>query len=1144
MDPSDGFGRTAGKPGRPWRSRRGYAAAFGAFALVTASGLPGVWTAIANGALDAAQGPSALALGLQIGGLAVGGALAGLFVRRETRSAGRALAMAEEAQQRAQDAHERLGEALETMSEGFALWDADDRLVLFNQRLIDLYVVCGVNIREGLGFEQMIRNGAETGQYAGVGPDDVEEWVAWRLAAHRAPKGPIEVALSDGRFLQIDERRTLSGYTVAVRTDITELKRRQSELARQSALLEATLANMTQGLCLWDARGAMVLANRRLSELLDLPERLTAPGTHMSELAAYLADRGDYGDTDREAGDRRDLSDLPDGCCRRYERPAPNGRILEVISTPLPDGGRLVTYADITAFRQVESELRDSELRFRRLSDAALEAVIFHDKGVIIDANAAAAAMFDFTLADLIGREPDQLIAPDDRNKIHRPPEQGKATRLEMWCLRRDGSRFLAQASMRTVPYRGRLAGVVSFRDVTEQRRAVDTLRRAKEQAESASRSKSEFLAMISHEIRTPMNGVLGMVGLLLDSRLSSEQRAYAQTARESGEALLTVLNDILDVSKMEAGKLTLEANDFDLVSVVESVVELLAARATAKGIDLVSLVPAGVPTGLRGDAGRLRQVLLNLAGNAVKFTERGGVTVSVSLDGRDSGSARLHFDVTDTGIGIAAEQQTRLFREFTQADPGLSRRYGGTGLGLAISKRLVELMGGDIGVESVPGSGSRFWFTVGLALQAEPRPQHRPPLPSGKRLAVLESNPVSRHVLAEQLTSWGAAVRTFEDASALIEAAETARAAGTPFDAALVEKQDGDAGTGEVARRLRAAGVERLVLMTLIGHHAERQALETMGYAASIVKPARQARLLTALAGEGTGAARPADPNAAAPAPQPAARSGSADDNRRILVVEDSITNQMVATALLKNAGYQVDVAGDGLEAIEAIRTVPYDLVLMDVAMPELDGFAATRALRAMPPPICTIPIVAMTANAMEGDRERCLGAGMNDYVAKPVERKHLLDVVGRWLPTGAGHSVPLSPLPPPQAVAPLEPAAGILDHDVLDQLALDLDRNVLPELIVAFMREADSRVGDIAQATAALDLDALERHAHTLKSSAGTFGATRLSDCMRKIEGACRMGDTDRAVGLATQVPALVAATCQAYRTCGLLHPPIAAE
>ncbi|HYD32712.1 MAG TPA: response regulator, partial [Azospirillaceae bacterium] len=788
-------------------------------------------------------------------------------------------------------------------------------------------------------------------------------------------------------------------------------------------------------------------------------------------------------------------------------------------------------HVDVTGPRQMEARLNESEDRFYTLTDAVLEAIIVHDHGQVLEANITAARLFGFaSVSDMIGIHADRLIAPEYLDAAHRRIESRYEGMFEIVCLRRDGSRFLAEGVGRFVTLDGRTTRVIALRDVTERRRGETKLRLAKEQAEQASQAKTAFLAMISHEIRTPMNGVLGMIGLLLDTRLTSEQRTYAQTARESGEALLGILNDILDVSKMEVGKLTLEANDFDLVGVVESTVELLAARATAKGIALAACVPAGVPSALKGDAGRLRQVLMNLAGNAVKFTEEGGVAVTVThIDAGhpDPTNVRLRFEVADTGVGIDRQAQSRLFREFTQVDPVLSRRQGGAGLGLAISKRLVELMGGEIGFDSRPGEGSVFWFTITLTRQAAalavtPGAEAL----TGRRVLLIERNAVCRRTLAQQLASWGAQVTDHANlAEGLADLAEK----GKRFDAAVVDgafaEQPPDLLVLQsLARGLGPAGSTRLVLLTLVGHRTDWPLLERMGFSSCVLKPARQAHLLTALGG------------VPLPRPTPARTAGAEpaapDRNRRLLLVEDSVTNQMVAGAILKSAGYQVDVAADGLEAVEAVRNRPYDLILMDIAMPELDGFGATATVRSMPEPIGSTPIVAMTANVMEGDRDRCLVAGMNDYVPKPIDRAQLLKTVARWLPPrpAIGEATPITV----NAAPPVIEAEPVLDEDVLEQLAHDLDTEVLPELVREFVAEATARAERIASAN---DPATLAQEAHTLKSTAGTFGARQLSQRARELERLCKGEGEGDIPALSRGMPALVRLTSAAYRTRGLL-------
>jgi len=1096
------------------RRRQGLIAA--AVVLLLTSILHGAWhlAAMPDGAGTATLSPF-----LEVAIPPVAGGLLILLLAREAAEASRLRGAALAAEHRATDAYHHLAEAIDAINEGFALYDADDRLVACNTRYRELYALSGP-IVPGVPFEEVLRRGAASGQYADcdpADPADIDRWVAERLRHHREPAGPIEQRLSDGRWLKVNERRMSDGAHVGIRTDITEIKRREEELAYKSALLEASFATLPQGVAVWRDR-RLVACNPRLVTLFGLPQGLMRPGLELEEFLSFLAGRGDFGPGDPKslAARVRGAVDVDSG--RSVEVPLPDGRVMQITPLRMDERTVLMAYNDITDFRRVEAELRASEERLRQLSDAAADAIVVHEDGRIVDVNRAAVELTGYAQDELTGRSIIDLIAPEDRDKGRQRLTVRAEERFEITCIRADGSRYIVEGQTRYVDDRGRPLALVSVHDITGHRRAEAQLRLAKEQAELASQAKSEFLRMISHEIRTPLNGVLGMVGLLLDGEMNEQQRTYAQTARESGEALLAILNDILDLSKMEAGKLALEANSFNLVDVVESVVDLLAARATAKGIGLAACVPASLPAGLRGDAGRLRQVLLNLVGNAVKFTDLGGVAVTVSLAERDEeetagdGRVWLYFEVTDTGVGIPPEAHATLFDEFTQVDPNLSRRHGGTGLGLAISRRLVEVMDGAIGFDSTPGRGSHFWFTV--PLEPQPAPSRVGAL-KGRRILLFEGNPVSRRTLAAQIRSWGAEVVEAVDAAVALAAAGNRR-----FDAAMV---DGVAPGMDESRlsalveALHAAGVDRVVLLTVIGHAMDWARL---GIAAAVVKPAHQARLLTALGGPpaigGPGVEPVRLPPAEAPRPQMT--------GRRILLVEDSPTNQMVATAFLKGAGCQVDVAANGLEAIEAARTLPYDLVLMDIAMPEMDGLTATRALRALPPPAGTLPIVAMTANAMEGDRERCLAAGMNDHVAKPVDRVRLLDIVARWLP-------PEPAVPPNPALA----GGDALDLLVLDQLAEDLDAEMLPDVIRQFVEETQARAVRIAAPEA--DLAILGQEAHTLKSTAGTFGAKLLSAAAQDLERACREGNDGEVEALRRRVPALVHDMAEAYRGRGLL-------
>ncbi len=654
--------------------------------------------------------------------------------------------------------------------------------------------------------------------------------------------------------------------------------------------------------------------------------------------------------------------------------------------------------------------------------------------------------------ADFLGnraRTFASLVHPEDRATVDGAVAEGLAARLpftaEYRLLHRDGTtRWVYEKGQGIRSDSGELLCLDgALFDVTERHRAAEELRLAKEAAEAANAAKSDFLATMSHEIRTPMNGVMGMTGLLLDTELSDEQSRYARTAQQCGEALLTLINDILDYSKFEAGKLTLECIDFDVAELLEGTAQLHGPRAHGKGIDLATFVEPEVPARLRGDPGRLRQVLLNLVGNAIKFTSSGGVAVEVSRQSGGGEAIFLRFDITDSGIGIAPEALPNLFTKFTQADSSTTRRFGGTGLGLAISKQLVSAMDGDMGVDSTPGKGSRFWFTVRL----EPAVVARAPNPcaaalQGFRALIVDDNEVNRLIFRKQLGAWGMTVQTVEDGPAALAALDEAERQGSPFDVALIDQMmpgiDG-VELGRQIRRIPAFAAVKLVLATSLGVRGLVARAEASGFAIAVSKPVAQSKLFESLAllcgvttesTEGT-------PAIAAAAPIDTSRL--LPRALRVLVVEDNQVNQLLTTVLLAKAGHRVDVAANGLEAIEAVAARPYDLALMDIQMPEMDGVEATRRIRAMPGDVAALPIIAMTANAMKGDRERLLAAGMNDYVSKPIDKLQLFRAMARC--TGA--AVPgEAEAPPALAAAPALPDGTDAAQQAMRAMLQSLDR------------------------------------------------------------------------------------------------------
>jgi PAS domain S-box-containing protein len=773
-----------------------------------------------------------------------------------------------------------------------------------------------------------------------------------------------------------------------------------------------------------------------------------------------------------------------------------------------------------TKYKQSQALLQQSEAKFRTLGESSPDSIFLADSiGQWVYCNSPWAKMTGLSVSDSLGHGWIRTLHPDDKEKILQQWDQTLRERkdlsLEFRLVTAAGE--VRWVACRTAPIQydagntGETGGYAgSIKDISSYKESEDALRRAKTEAEAAVKAKGEFLAKMSHEIRTPMNGVLGMTNLLADTEMSSQQREYTETIRRSAESLLLLINDVLDFSKVEARKLIFETIDFNLQETIEGSLELLAETAQAKNIELAGFVLADVPTQLRGDPGRLRQVFVNLVSNAVKFTEYGEVVVSVANMSETETQVDLRFEVRDTGIGISQDVQPRLFQVFSQADSSTTRRYGGTGLGLAISKQLIELMGGQIGFTSVPGQGSTFWFTARFEKQAmHVKAAAEPANLSNLHVLIVDDNQTSRRILEDQMQGWGIRASC---ASGAQEALEVLQDASLPrVDVVVLDMHmpgmNGIA-LAEVIKADPRLARARIIILTSLGHLLDDTQLERIGIEACLVKPVKQGRLYECLTGARNLPKKPAQnaPSSPAAAPAPA-------KPLRVLLAEDNIINQKVAVAQLRKLGFTPDVVGNGMEAVEATVRHHYDVILMDCQMPQMDGYEATRNIRAREESEGGKPvyIIAMTANAMQGDREKCLEARMNDYLSKPVKDTDLKAALVR------SQIAPVDPAEEEAARESLMTATIggelVLDVERLEAAAND-DPVMVQELVDLYFAQAKDLMNGLRAAINSSSAKDVDHFAHKLVGASLACGMSAMVPPLRELEKRGKegnLGDSD---------------------------------
>jgi two-component system, sensor histidine kinase and response regulator len=931
------------------------------------------------------------------------------------------------------------------------------------------------------------------------------------------------------RYVQTAQGVILNRAGVVVRViglnlDITERKQLENTLRQERIFLRTLIDNIPDSIYVKDTAGRRVIANVAQVRLVGKESEAEVLGKddfdlHPRELAEKFV-----------ADDKLVLQTGESLINREEYLLDKNGQKRWLLTTKMPlrdENGKIVGLIglgrDITSRKEADQALKDSEERFRELFENASDLVCTMDlEGNLTSVNKSGERLTGYTQSEAVTMNLAQIVTPEmfevTREMMSRKRDEDVTTTYELDIMRKDGGQVTLEISSRLLNQQGKETGIQAIgRDITQRKQVKVELERARDAALESVRLKSEFLANMSHEIRTPMNGVIGMTDLLLETDLSPTQREYTDTIQGSADILLTIINDILDFSKIEAGLMRFEKIDFELRGSVEATVELLAERAQAKGLEVASLVYRDVPTALQGDPGRLRQVLTNLIGNAVKFTDQGEVVVRVTKVNETASDALLRFEIQDTGIGVSAEAQRGLFQAFTQADGSTTRKYGGTGLGLAISKQLVELMGGEIGIESAPDRGSKFWFTGRFEKQLLPATITREPVVnlSGTRVLIVDDNATNRNILKHQTSSWGMIATEAESGEQALELLRAGVMKGEPYSIAVLDLMMPDMDGFQLAEAIKSDPTIARVTLVLLPSFVERghgDRARQAGIAAYLQKPVRQSQLYDCLTGLSVQSGT--EPVAASRLDTWHSTSGPdlpkqdiTFSSVRILIAEDNLVNQRVALGQLSNLGYQAKAVLNGKELLKALEKEPVDIILMDCQMPEMDGFAATGEIRRLEGTSRHTTIIAMTANALDGDQERCLEAGMDDYLSKPVKSEVLRLKLELWTKPRRSRNG-LSPESQPAVRA----GSNLIDQAQLASLraiqqpgAVDF----VTELIDLFLNEANSDFEALRAASARDDGDEIRRVAHRLKGASANMGITQMAALSEELEHKDRAKD-----------------------------------